>query len=297
MRFIYQYPDRHGTAGSMLEAGGIGAMAAAAESAGWDGFALTDHPAPGSRWLEAGGHQTLDPFVALGHAAACTERILLLTYLTVVPYRNPLLLAKSAATVDLLSEGRFVLGAGTGYLKGEFRALGVDFDARNVRFDEALDVMHLHWSGEPFDYEGSDFHAKGIQALPAPGRRIPVWIGGNSRLSRRRVAERGDGWMPMLGSDALLATTRTPSVGGLRGLRELIDEVKEMAGERAESLSFVLTYHGDGFQEDPTGDVERHREALAEFAEIGITHTAITGPSRPADEGREWLTAVAETYF
>ena len=69
------------------------------------------------KWLAGGGHQTLDPFVALGHVAAVTTQLRLLTYLTVLPYRNPLLLAKAAASVDLLADGRFILGVGTGYLK------------------------------------------------------------------------------------------------------------------------------------------------------------------------------------
>ena len=208
MDFIYQYPDKHGADGDMLDAGSIVDIARSLDDHGWHGLAFTEHPAPGSRWLDAGGHQSLDPFVALGHAAAVTERIKLLTYLAVVPYRNPLLLAKTAATVDLLSNGRFVLGVGTGYLKGEFRALGVDFDERNRAFDEALDVMQLHWSGQPFDYEGSTFSARSIQARPSPVQQpIPIWIGGNAKITRRRVAEKAQGWMPLHGSPELLQTT------------------------------------------------------------------------------------------
>ena len=297
MRFIYQYPDTHGPEGSMLDAGDVGEMAAAAEAAGFDGFALTEHPAPGARWLAAGGHQTIDPFVALGYAAARTDRIALVTYLTVVPYRNPLLLAKAAATVDLLSGGRFVLGVGTGYLKGEFRALGRDFDARNRSFDEALDVMALHWSGEPFDYDGADFSARGVQALPSPGRPIPIWIGGNSALTRRRVAARAQGWMPMLGSDELLATTRTPGVGGLDGLATLIAEVKDTAGDRAGELDFVLAYHDPALGQHPEDGPERHHEAFAAYAAAGITRTVLLAPKLEPAAGREWIAAVGEEYL
>jgi alkanesulfonate monooxygenase SsuD/methylene tetrahydromethanopterin reductase-like flavin-dependent oxidoreductase (luciferase family) len=135
MRFIFQYPDLHGSHGDLFDAGPITELAAAAEANGWDGFSFTEHPAPTKRWLDAGGHQSLDPFAALSAVAAVTERLTLLTYLAVVPYRNPALLAKTAATVDRLSNGRFVLGVGTGYLKGEFFALGVDFEERNTLFD------------------------------------------------------------------------------------------------------------------------------------------------------------------
>ena len=87
----------------MLDAGPVDEVAAAAEAAGFQGLAFTEHPAPGTRWLDAGGHQTLDPFAALPFAAAATSRIRLLTYLCVLPYRNPLVTAKAAATVDKLS--------------------------------------------------------------------------------------------------------------------------------------------------------------------------------------------------
>ena len=296
MRFIYQYPDTHGPDGSMLEAGDLGDMAAAAEAAGFDGFALTEHPAPSARWLAAGGHQTVDPFVALGYAAARTERITLLTYLTILPYRNPLLLAKSAATLALISNGRFVLGVGAGYLKGEFRALGVDFDTRNRRFDEALDVMAQHWSGEPFDYEGSDFSARAIQARPMPPEPVPIWIGGNSALTRRRVAAGAQGWMPMLGSDELLATTRTPGVGGLEGLARLIGEVKAAAGDRGAALNFVLAHHDEALHRAPTEDIDRHLAVFAAYADAGITHTVLLAPKREPEAGLEWIAAVGEEY-
>src|SRR5690242_16290137 len=154
MRFMFPYPETSGSDDDMLDPGPIADVAATAEQAGWGGFAFTEHPAPGARWLAGGGHQSLDPFVALGHAAAVTNRVRLLTYLAVAPYRNPFLLAKAAATVDKLSAGRLILGLGTGYLKSEFYALGVDFERRNELFDETLDVLPRAWSGDPFTYKG-----------------------------------------------------------------------------------------------------------------------------------------------
>src|SRR3984893_12550976 len=106
MQFMYQYPEANGTDHDMLDAGPIHDVDRSAEEAGFMGFAFTEHPAPGVRWLESGAHQMLDPFVALSYVAAVTSRIRLLTYLAVVPYRNPLLLAKAAATVAKLSGGQ-----------------------------------------------------------------------------------------------------------------------------------------------------------------------------------------------
>src|SRR3954452_11908243 len=168
MQFMFQYPETTGTEQDMLDPGPVDEVARAAERAGFDGLSFTEHPIPGARWLQAGGHQSLDPFVALAFAAAATTRRRLLTYRGVAPYRNPLLLAKAAATVDKLSGGRFILGLGTGYLKTEFRALGVDLDERTDLFDETLDVLPRHWSGEEFSYEGRHFDARHVLARPRP---------------------------------------------------------------------------------------------------------------------------------
>src|SRR5437868_8045227 len=126
MRFLYHYPETTGSGADMLDAGAIPEVAARAEAAGFDGFSLTEHPVPGARWLEHGGHQSLDPLIALAAIAAATQRIRLVTHLVVAGYRNPFVLAKAAATVDIVSGGRLTLGLGAGYHKTEFHALGVD---------------------------------------------------------------------------------------------------------------------------------------------------------------------------
>src|SRR5687768_6448328 len=123
----------------MLDSGALDVVARAAERAGFDGLSLTEHPAPGARWLTSGGHQSLDPFVALGFIAAATERLHLVTHVVLAPYRNPFLLAKAAATLDKLSGGRLILGLGAGYQKSEFFALGVSLDERAALFDEVLE--------------------------------------------------------------------------------------------------------------------------------------------------------------
>ena len=145
---------------------------------------------------KAGGHDALDPFAALAFCAAVTDRMRLIPNILVLPYRNPFVVAKAAATLDALSGGRFTLAVATGYLRGEYRALGVDFEQRNARFDEAIEVIRGIWSEEDFAYEGVTFSAKGQTANPKPAPHPPIWIGGNSRMSRRRVARYGDGWSP-----------------------------------------------------------------------------------------------------
>jgi probable F420-dependent oxidoreductase len=280
---MYQYPDLTGLEGDMLDSGGVGELAKAAEDAGWDGFAFTEHPAPGLRWLETGGHQTLDPFVALGYVAAVTSRLKLLTYLSVLPYRNPMLLAKAAASVDILSGGRFILGAGTGYNKSEFHALGVDFDERNALFDEALDVLPRHWSGEPFSYTGRHFSAREVIARPRPPQQpIPIWIGGNSRLTRRRVAERANGWMPMLGSQALFTTARTATMTAGDQLASTIAQLRADAGERGADLDVSAAYTEPSVHDAGT-DWGRHRDAVASLAAAGVTWVIVPGQAGPRD--------------
>lgn len=271
MKYLLQHPEPIGADNDLLATCDIPGVARALEAAGWDGIAFTEHPAPGRRWLEeGGGHQTLDPFVALGAVAAVTERLRLVTYLSVLPYRNPFLTAKAAATLDILSRGRFVLGVGTGYLKGEFHALGVDFDERNTLFDEAIEAMRLHWSGEPFSFEGTHFNARDLLARPKPSGPIPIWLGGNARLTRRRVAEKAQGWMPMTGSAELASTTRTAALPDLDAVATAVREVKEAAGPRADEIDVMILYTDETILE--TGkDVERHRDQLGRMREAGAT--------------------------
>ena len=112
------------------------------------------------KWLNGGGHETLDPFAALGFCAAVTTRIRLLTWLSVVPYRNPFLAAKSMATVDLLSGGWATFALGSGYLRSEFAALGVDFAERNDLFEESVQVMKATWTGDEVSFEGPVLRAR-----------------------------------------------------------------------------------------------------------------------------------------
>lgn len=299
LRFIYHYAETNGREGDLLDAGPVGEVAAAAERAGFDGLSFTEHPVPGSRWLDAGGHQTLDPFVALAFAAAATVRLRLLTYLAVLPYRNPFLLAKTAATLDRLSGGRLILGLGTGYQKSEFHALGVDFDERNALFDEALDVLPLHWSGRPFSYRGRHFDARDVIARPCPVQDpIPVWIGGNAKLSRRRAATRAQGWMPMSGGPELSTTARTPVLGSIAELAAAAADVRAqaVAAGRSDPIDVVYSYHDDGLA-SPAADAERHRAAFAELAAAGVTWVVVSSRTRSLAATTEFLDAFGTTYL
>src|SRR5271169_7043869 len=215
MKFTITHPmHSHPYNPELVTGSGIGAVAGAAELAGFHGFGFTDHPAPTERWLRAGGHDALDPFVAMGFAAARTTRLRLIPNIVVLPYRNPFVVAKSGATLDLLSGGRFTLAVGVGYLKREFAALGVDFEERSEVFDEALEMIRAIWTTDDVSFEGKHFTASGITAHPRPASdpHPPIWVGGNTAAARRRVAQKGDGWCPFPAPAALAQTARTASI-------------------------------------------------------------------------------------
>ena len=287
MRFSVTYPlAAGGCSAEFASRRGLVEFARAAEEAGFDGVGFTDHPAPTDRWMNAGGHDALDPFAALAFTAAVTERLLLIPNIVVLPYRNPFLVAKSVATIDALSGGRFVLAVGTGYLKGEYRALGVDFDQRNNLFDEAIEVMRGVWTTDDFSYEGLHFAAPGQTANPKPSQRIPIWIGGNSRLSRRRVVERADGWVPFPAPRGLATTARTPPLETLDDLSAMLDDLwrqAEATGRDRSEIDVSFTAVSGGNPADDDFNSEAHLEALGQLADLGVTWcmARIPGDSLP----------------
>ncbi|ONH30873.1 LLM class F420-dependent oxidoreductase [Pseudofrankia asymbiotica] len=300
MRFILHYPETNGTSRDMLDLGPLDEVAAAAEKAGFDAISLTEHPVPGASWLENGGHQSLDPFVALGFAAAATTRLRLMTNLVVAPYRNPFLLAKAAATVDKLSGGRLIIGMGTGYQKSEFFALGVDLAERAALFDEALDVLPLHWRGEPFSYKGLHFDARNVIARPKPVQdSIPIWVGGNSGRARRRAAEKAQGWLPMTASPQVAQTAQTMAITSQEQMATLIQGVKDAAAAagRPGPLDFTSSYSGAQAAIAPNADADRHREEWAELEKIGVTWLIISPQSNSAAETFGFIEAFGGTYL
>ena len=194
-----------------LSAEGIVKVAQVVERAGFNAACDTDHPVPTGRWLDAGGHYAQDPFVILSFVAAATRSLRLQTGILVLPYRNPFITARAVNTLDVLSGGRVTLGVGAGYLKGEYKALGVDFERRNEIMDEYLKALKGAWGADEFRFDGSGYSAVGNRILPRPLQQPhpPLLIGGNSKRAIRRAVELGDGWNPFFSPSSVSATTRT----------------------------------------------------------------------------------------
>jgi probable F420-dependent oxidoreductase len=138
----------------------------------------------------------LDPFIALTYAAAHTNRIRLATGICILPEHNPLVLGKVAASLDYLSNGRFALGIGIGWLEEEFKAIGVPWAKRTQRTREYVEAMRNLWGDERSSYKGEFVNFEGARSFPKPvqGRKLPILVGGQTDPALKRAAEYGDGW-------------------------------------------------------------------------------------------------------
>jgi probable F420-dependent oxidoreductase len=163
----------------------------------------------------------LDPLVDLAYVAGVTRHIQLGTGIVIVPQRQPAVLAKQAASLDVLSNGRLILGIGVGYVEREFEALGVPFIDRGARADEYLDAMRALWTMEQPAYHGRYVDFEGIDAYPRPvqpdGPRIVV--GGNSPVAYRRAVTLAHGWYGFL-------LTPDQTALAIDGLRQAATEVE-----------------------------------------------------------------------
>jgi probable F420-dependent oxidoreductase len=189
-------------------------LASQAEALGFDSVWTHDHVFNvGHVFDRIGGRPYYEPLTVLSHVAARTERVRLGTSVLVLPYHNPIRLAKTAATLDVLSGGRLTMGVGVGSIEKETTAMGAPFAERGAFTDEAIAVMRTLWSEEDPKFDGKFWRFTGMKFSPKPLQKpIPVIIGGISRAAIRRAARLGDGWHPLgLSPEALgqsMATLR-----------------------------------------------------------------------------------------
>jgi probable F420-dependent oxidoreductase len=276
VKFMVEYPlGIDGDGRPWSEPSSMTAFATALEAAGIDAIAFTDHPAPSKKWLERGGHATIDPFVGLGFCAAVTTKLRLMTALTVVPYRNPLLMTKSMTAVDVLSGGRATFVLGTGYLRSEFLALGVPFDERNALFDEAVEVAKALWATDELHYEGSHFTAIGQTMFPRQIQQPhpPLWLGGNAKVVRDRVARWGDGWAPMLGGGILTQTARTAAIATDEDFANALSDLAERLESYGRKLSDIDISGSITSTRAGVSDPRAYVEGLSDLADLGVTWT------------------------
>jgi probable F420-dependent oxidoreductase len=218
-------------------------VAQKAEALGFDSLWMGEHPvmpvhgtlpSPGS----SGGvipdfySRLVDPFVALARASAVTTRLKLGTGVTLVPERNPLLLAKEVATLDYFSKGRFIFGIGAGWHKEETEIMGGNFAHRWTQTREAIAAMKALWTNEAAEYHGTYYDFPAVRSFPPPVQQPhpPIFLGGSAKQVFKRTVEYGNGWMP---------TRSTPEL--IRQGRAILNELAVEAGRDPKSIE-VLAY-------------------------------------------------------
>ncbi len=268
--------DQFGTGPAISE------IASTAEKLGYMGVFVTDHPAPPKSFLDAGGHHTLDPMITLASAATSTTKLNILTNLFIVAYRNPLMVAKSVATLDNLSQGRLILGVGAGYLKEEFKAAGVDYQTRGELLNGHLEIMQQAWTGNPVSIANERYEAKEILSLPTPLQRSdslgpPIWVGGYSTNAIDRVVRFGDGWIPMPTPGGVAKFVRTSPINDLASLGERINTLREKWNDagREGDPSITIGPWDAGHFGTKNWDADTYLARIDQLSEFGVTHIPI----------------------
>jgi probable F420-dependent oxidoreductase len=290
--------DRVDAGPELVSGEAVADLALGFEKAGFHATFVTDHPAPDDRWLAGGGHHALEPTVALAVAGAATRRLLLHTNIYVLAYRNPFLAAKSLASLDVMSGGRLVLGVAAGYLRPEFRALGVDFDTRGERLDEALELLPRIWAEDGVAVEGSGYTSKGVSARPRPLQRPhpPIWVGGNTLSAMRRAVRYGQGWSPFPTPAGLESSARTAAITNLDDLTTRLDRLAELRTElgRQEPLTVCFApFSGVDYQRDPESALPAMVDEIRSLESVGVDWVTVGVPGLARSEILDRAAALA----
>ena len=215
-----------------------------------------------------------DAITVLTWVAAHTERVRLGTTVLVLPYLNPLVLAKTLATVDVMSKGRLNVGVGVGALKPESDALGSTFETRGRYADESIKIMRELWESEDPEFDGEFFSFSGVKFSPKPIQKPgpPILIGGASRAALRRVATLGDGWHPI-----------RQSIADLKQNIATIHSLAEEAGRDPSEITVtvrteldVLDSRSDVTESSMIGTADQLRATIEQYEEIGVSELVLS---------------------
>ena len=265
----------------------IAVLAKRVEELGFESLWVPEHPVipvntatpwPGS----AGGvipkeyADQVDPFVALARASAVTTKLKLATGVCLVPERNPLLLAKEVATLDMYSGGRFLFGIGAGWLREESEIMGADFDHSWTQTQEAVLAMKELWTKTESEFHGKYYDFPPIYSFPPPVQRPhpPIFLGGMARNVFKRVVAWADGWIPI---------RVTP--GQVKQGRATLDELAQAAGRNPASIQVSVF----GLPADP--------DLLSRFEEAGANRVTVNLPAVEERGDLAELGRIAETLL
>lgn len=272
--------------GDMASPANLRTLAQRAESLGFDSAWVSDHIilprsvdsfypyAPNGVATFRPDEDYYEPLAALNFLAGCTQKIRLGTHVLILPYRNPVLTAKMISTLDVLSEGRFILGAGVGWMEEEFKALGLDtFARRGAVTDEYIQLFKELWTKDNPEFQGEHYQLSesGFQPKPVQKPHPPIWIGGHTNPAIRRAAKYGDGWMPI--------GLRPPAILEPEELAEKITRLRRLtmeAGRPEDAVSLCFST-GVTFDDSPgatrrmmSGRAEQIAADLRQYQDLGI---------------------------
>ncbi|MCY3781808.1 MAG: TIGR03619 family F420-dependent LLM class oxidoreductase [Chloroflexi bacterium] len=261
--------------GAIAGGDAIRQSAVLAEDMGFDSVWTTDHVLMPSSMPDPYGN-LVESLIALSIAATVTQRVQLGTSIIVTPQREPVLLAKQLASIDAVSGGRLILGAGVGWLEQEFNYLNANYGNRGARFDEGLALARTLWSGE------GSFHGKFTafdDALfsPYPIKRgdLPIWIGGNSEHAIRRAATMADGWHPVGLTPSELADgcAKLRSQANGRAVTVSLRTNIELLAAGETSRGYQAPGHApQGSAADITSELRAYEDAGLEHAVLWLFH-------------------------
>ncbi len=285
MRFGFSIPTR-GVLGTLETVRQLGQ---AADRHGFDSVWITDHIVrprasaskypydPDGRMDVEGAAHYLEPLTVMSYLAGITGRAAIGSSILVLPYRNPLLVAKMVATLDVLSQGRVILAVGVGWMREEFEALNLaTFDERGAVTDEYIRILRLLWTEEWPRYQGRFYSFEEVRCFPKPVQRPhpPIWIGGHSKAAIRRAAHLGDGWHPI---------GLRPPVGLYpEEYAKTVAEIRrqaEAAGRDPEAITLSLRAPlrfadgtGSGQRIPFVGTAQEIVEAVRVYQRLGVSH-------------------------
>ena len=280
--------------GDMASPENLRTLAQRAESLGFDSVWVSDHiilPRKVDSFYPyaADGVATFrpdedyyDPLATLNFLAGCTQKIRLGTHVLILPYRNPVLTAKMLSTLDVLSGGRVILGAGVGWMEEEFQALGLDtYAQRGAVTDEYIQLFKELWTKDNPEFHGEHYQLSesGFKPKPVQKPHPPIWIGGHTNPAIRRAAKYGDGWMPI--------GLRPPAILEPEELAEKIARLRRLtvrAGRPEDAVSLCFST-GVPFDNSPgatrrmmSGRAEQIAADLRQYQDLGVRNFILGFP-------------------
>ncbi|MBO55336.1 MAG: hypothetical protein CL886_06700 [Dehalococcoidia bacterium] len=291
MKYGFTVPSR----GPLATPESIVTIAKKGESLGFDSISLGDHilvprtiessyPYTDSgEYPGSANGSSLEQLSVLSFLAGQTSNIRLSTSVMVVPHRNPLVAAKSLATIDVLSRGRLVVGVGTGWMREEFEALGVQpFDERGAVTDDYIQAMKELWTSSSPSYNGRYCSFKDISFLPKPLQKPhpPLWVGGESKRAIRRAARFCDGWCPIdVNPQFPLNSPERLSIA-MEELRLYADEAERSADDieviyRTHRLELSATTTNSSNRQQFSGDSNQIAGDISRYRDIGVNNLMV----------------------